>query len=53
VDESAALDLAPLFAGEAEPTTLWVAPDDAHPNAHAHRMIAAHSADFIASGRGS
>jgi len=30
-----------------------VAPDDAHPNARAHRMIAAHSADFIASGRGS
>ena len=47
------LDLAPSFANETDPTTLWVAPDDAHPNARAHRLIANYTLDFIASGRGS
>jgi lysophospholipase L1-like esterase len=45
-----ALDLAPRFAGVSEPTTLWVAPDDAHPNRLAHRMIFEHSLRFIESG---
>ena len=47
------LDLAPSFANETDPTTLWVAPDDAHPNARAHGLIANYTLDFIASGRGS
>jgi lysophospholipase L1-like esterase len=45
------LDLAPLLAHTADPTTLWVAADDAHPNARAHRLISEHSLDFIAGGR--
>ena len=47
------LDLAPSFANETDPTSLWVAPDDAHPNARAHGLIANYALDFIASGRGS
>jgi lysophospholipase L1-like esterase len=47
------LDLAPSFANETDPTSLWVALDDAHPNAKAHRSIANYSADFIAAARGS
>jgi len=43
-----ALDLAPFFAQEMNPRQLWVAPDDAHPNAIAHAMIARYSLDFIA-----
>ncbi|HXK26219.1 MAG TPA: SGNH/GDSL hydrolase family protein [Myxococcota bacterium] len=43
-----ALDLSPRFAGETDPMSLWVAPDDAHPNARAHRAIADSSYDFIA-----
>jgi lysophospholipase L1-like esterase len=41
------LDLTPFFKDEAEPSRLWVAPDDAHPNAAAHRLIAQFSFDFI------
>jgi len=33
------VDLAPAFAGEVPPT-LWVSPDDAHPNARGHAIIA-------------
>lgn len=43
-----ALDLSPRFAGESDPMSLWVAPDDAHPNARAHRAISEYSYDFIA-----
>jgi hypothetical protein len=43
-----ALDLAPRFAGERHPQSLWVSPDDAHPNARAHRLIAEHSFNFVA-----
>src|ERR1043166_4057859 len=45
-----ALDLAPLFARERNPARLWVAPDDAHPNAIAHAMIAQYSLAFIKEG---
>ena len=41
------LDLAPLFAGETEPRRLWVARDDAHPNAVAHQLIARFTFDFL------
>ena len=44
------LDLAPSFADVGDPQTLWVAADDAHPNAVAHRRIAQASLDFIARG---
>jgi len=47
-----ALDLAPRFAGERDPQSLWVSRDDAHPNARAHRLIAEHSLDFVAEGNG-
>jgi lysophospholipase L1-like esterase len=43
-----ALDLAPQFANEHDPHSLWVSLDDAHPNARAHRLIADYSLDFIA-----
>ena len=33
------IDLAPRFSGE-DPETLWVALDDAHPNARAHTILA-------------
>lgn len=42
-----ALDLAPRFAGERDPERLWVASDDAHPNALAHARIADYAAPFI------
>lgn len=42
------LDLAPSFADQTEPMSLWVALDDAHPNAKAHRLIAERSLEFIA-----
>ena len=42
------LDLAPRFAGVEDPYALWVALDDAHPNAAAHRLIAEYAIDFIA-----
>lgn len=43
-----ALDLAPFFRDETDPHRLWVALDDAHPNAYAHARIAEYSLDFIA-----
>jgi len=46
------LDLAPFFASEHDPQSLWVAADDAHPNAEAHRRIAEYSVDFIAGATG-
>jgi hypothetical protein len=46
-----ARDLATWFAAEKEPTRLWVAPDDAHPNAIAHALIARYSLDFVAGGQ--
>lgn len=42
------LDLTRFFKDEAEPSRLWVAPDDAHPNAAAHRLIARYAVDFVA-----
>ncbi len=42
------LDLAPFFAGETNPMRLWVARDDAHPNAAAHERIARFSFNFLA-----
>ena len=47
-NEISALDLTPAFAGETEPHRFWVALDDAHPNAEAHRRIAEASFDFVA-----
>ncbi|MCH2169473.1 SGNH/GDSL hydrolase family protein [Myxococcota bacterium] len=41
------LDLAPAFADVTNPQELWVAPDDAHPNAKAHTRIADSSFNFI------
>jgi hypothetical protein len=43
----AGLDLAPRFAGETDPESLWVAPDDPHPNARAHAHIARYSFDTV------
>ncbi len=42
------LDLAPAFRDVAEPHSLWVSLDDAHPNARAHRMIADLTLPFLA-----
>jgi lysophospholipase L1-like esterase len=44
------LDLAPLWADEQDPQSLWVARDDAHPNARAHAWIAEHTLAFIREG---
>lgn len=44
------LDLSPYFKNEENPIKLWVALDDAHPNATAHKMIADYSLDFISKG---
>jgi len=41
-------DLTASFAGYEDAEGLWVAPDDAHPNALAHKMIAEYSFDFLA-----
>ena len=41
------LDLVSRFRDVRNPRSLWVAPDDAHPNSKAHRMIAEFSKDFI------
>ena len=42
------LDLTPQFSTvEDEPTSLWVALDDAHPNAKAHKRIADFTEQFI------
>jgi len=43
----AALDITPAFASLTQPISLWVAPDDAHPNALAHAMIAHAVAPFL------
>ncbi|HJP39517.1 MAG TPA: SGNH/GDSL hydrolase family protein [Gammaproteobacteria bacterium] len=42
------LNTTPAFKNEVEPMKLWVARDDAHPNARAHRIIANSSIEFIA-----
>jgi hypothetical protein len=42
------LDLTPRFKDETNPIRLWVAPDDAHPNALAHELIAKYALDFLA-----
>lgn len=42
-----ALDLAPMMSDQTDPHALWVALDDAHPNARAHLLIADHSEAFI------
>ena len=44
------IDLTDQFSGYEDAVGLWVAPDDAHPNALAHRMIAEYSRDFIEKG---
>lgn len=44
------IDLTESFSGYEDAVGLWVAPDDAHPNALAHGMIAEYSKDFIAQG---
>lgn len=41
------LNLAPYFSVETNPSVLWVARDDAHPNAAAHRLIAEYSFPFL------
>lgn len=41
------LDLTSHFSKVVDPQTLWVALDDAHPNARAHRMIADFAQQFI------
>ena len=41
------LDVAPSFSKEIHPERLWVARDDAHPNAAAHRLIAEAVRDFV------
>jgi len=46
------LDLAPRFREVQDPHALWVALDDAHPNAEAHRMIAEATLPFLAEGPG-
>lgn len=44
------IDLTDSFLGYEDAVGLWVAPDDAHPNALAHQMIAEYSRDFIEKG---
>ena len=41
------IDLTSSFAGYEDAEGLWVAPDDAHPNALAHKMVAEYSLEFI------
>jgi lysophospholipase L1-like esterase len=41
------LDLAPFFDRAVDPSRLWVAPDDAHPNAAGHRLIAEYTLPFV------
>jgi lysophospholipase L1-like esterase len=41
------LDLVSKFSGIQNPESLWVAPDDAHPNARAHRIIADSTLEFL------
>jgi hypothetical protein len=40
-------DLAPRFSGELDARSLWVAPDDAHPNRRGHALIARHSFETL------
>lgn len=47
-NEIRALDLAPAFANEHDPHSLWVSLDDAHPNARAHQLIADYALNFLA-----
>ncbi|MEM9553220.1 MAG: SGNH/GDSL hydrolase family protein [Acidobacteriota bacterium] len=42
------LDVTPALQGVESPQALWVAPDDAHPNAEAHRLIAEATFPFLA-----
>ena len=49
-NEIPVIDLTADFAGYENPESLWVALDDAHPNAKAHQMIADFSQDFISQG---
>jgi hypothetical protein len=42
------LDITPAFKVETDPMKLWVARDDAHPNARAHKIIADSSIEFVA-----
>jgi hypothetical protein len=49
-NDVAVIDLTESFAGYENPAELWVAMDDAHPNALAHRMIAEYSVDFLRQG---
>lgn len=46
----ATLDITPSFADVDNPMSLWVAPDDAHPNAIAHARIAEAALAFVAGG---
>jgi len=39
--------LTPQFKNEIDPQELWVAMDDAHPNARAHALIAKYTIGFI------
>lgn len=45
-----AIDLTDSFGDYENPVELWVATDDAHPNALAHRMIAEYSRSFLENG---
>jgi lysophospholipase L1-like esterase len=49
-NDIAVIDLTESFAGYEDAVGLWVALDDAHPNALAHRMIAEYSLEFIRQG---
>ncbi len=40
------VDLTPRFSGE-DPPGLWVSPDDAHPNDHAHKIIFSGIKDYL------
>jgi lysophospholipase L1-like esterase len=49
-NDIAVMDLTESFAGYEDPAGLWVALDDAHPNAKAHKMIAEYSLQFLRQG---
>jgi lysophospholipase L1-like esterase len=49
-NDIAVMDLTESFAGYEDAAGLWVAPDDAHPNAKAHKMIAEYSLQFLRQG---
>ena len=50
-NEIPVIDLTRSFAGYEDAVGLWVALDDAHPNALAHKMIAEYSLEFLAQGK--